>query len=482
MRITKLGHKTPVWERRIGISLPWNTRKTASRPSTAFPWEMCAALFAILLFLSSTPFANAQTPLQLSLKRSVEIALAPEGSERVALANVSLAQAESKVAQARNAFLPILSASIQDRSQTVNLGTAGIDIKIPGFLFPSLVGPFQVFDARVAATAPVLDFGIIRKLRAARSGQTASKFDLETTRNQVAERVSRAYLGALRAAAALEAARANVQLGEALANLAESLRNAGTGTGIEVTRARVQLANDRQKSIVAENNRRRANLELLRTMGINLNIEIVLIDKLVFAPVNVAAAELELSKARAERTELKGQKQHEETARLNYSAVRGESLPSVAAFGNYGGIGHSMPDAQATHTVGVTLEVPILDSRRNGRRDDSYLQYRAEKVRTRDMEQQIELEVRLSLDALKSAQSQVETAREGLGLADNEMAQARRRYEAGVTNSIEVTDAQTRLDRSRDNWIAALYSYSLARIDLAAATGRIAEYVNPSGN
>ena len=94
------------------------------------------------------------------------------------------------------------------------------------------------------------------------------------------------------------------------------------------------------------------------------------------------------------------------------------------------------------------------------------------------MKQQVELDVRLALDSIKSAASQVDTAREGLALSENELAQARRRYEGGVANSIEVTDAQTRLDRARDNQIAALYNYNLARLDLATATGSIAEYLN----
>ena len=90
----------------------------------------------------------------------------------------------------------------------------------------------------------------------------------------------------------------------------------------------------------------------------------------------------------------------------------------------------------------------------------------------------MELDVRLAWDSVRSTQAQVDTAREGLALAENELAQARRRYEAGVTNSIEVTDAQTRLDRARDNQVAALYSYNVARIDLSTAMGTIGEYVN----
>ena len=39
--------------------------------------------------------------------------------------------------------------------------------------------------------------------------------------------------------------------------------------------------------------------------------------------------------------------------------------------------------------------------------------------------------------------------------------------------SLEVTDAQTRLERARDNQTAALYNYNVARIDLAQAMGRV---------
>lgn len=125
------------------------------------------------------------------------------------------------------------------------------------------------------------------------------------------------------------------------------------------------------------------------------------------------------------------------------------------------------------------MKVPIFDGgRRDARRADSLSELRQEQIRTRDLKQQVDLDVRLALDSVRSAASQVETAEEGLGLAENELAQARRRYEGGVANSIEVTDAQTRLDRARDNRIAALYNYNLARLDLATATGSIAEYVN----
>jgi outer membrane protein TolC len=275
----------------------------------------------------------------------------------------------------------------------------------------------------------------------------------------------------LRADATLETAKANVDLSQALLKQAGEQKDAGTGTGIEVTRAQVQLANDRQQMIVAENDRRRADLQLLRAMGLNLAAKVELTDKLSYKPVDVAGLESSLGKAHQERAELK--------ARLSYGAVKAERLPSVGAFANYGTTGNEIIGAQPTRTYGVSLKVPIFDGgRRDARRAESLSEYRQEKVRTRDLQEQIELDVRLALDSIRSADSQIATASEGLALAENELAQARRRYQAGVTNSIEVTDAQTRLDRARDNRIVALYNYNLARIDLATATGAIEEFVN----
>jgi len=442
---------------------------------------------AIFLWMFSIAPVMAQgtgvTPgtLQLSLKHAVEIALTPEGSARVALAQQSVKQAEEKVVEARAAFLPNIDGDVQWRNQTVNLQTFGINFSLPlfGFSSPSLVGPYTVFDARGSAQQSVFNYSDIKKYQASRMALSATNSDLETTRNQVSDQVARGYAVSLRAEAALESARANVALSKALERLANSQKNAGTGTGIEVTRAQVQLANDRQRLIVAENDRQRAVLELLRTMGVSLDVGVEFSDRLSYAPVNVADLEASLKTAKEDRAELKAQQRREESAKMNYNAVAAERLPSIAAFGDYGSNGLGVDASRPTRQIGVSIKVPVFDGlRRDARRAESYSQYKQEGIRTRDLLQQIELEVRLALDSLRSAQAQVEAARDGLMLAQNELAQAQRRYQAGVTNSIEVTDAQTRLIRAEDNQIAALYAYDVARIDLATATGTIGEFVN----
>lgn len=440
---------------------------------------------AWLLILLATPvLAQLQTRppvLKLTMKQAVQIALAPEGNTRVQLAEEALKQAEAQSSETRAALLPDLESSVTYEGLTRNLQALGINFKFPpafGFALPSVVG-FDVFDARATVNQNIFDFASIRRFQASKVNVEAVKADRQGTQNQVTDQVARAYLTGVRAEAGLETAQADVDLSEALLKLARHQKEAGTGTGIEVTRAQVQLANDRQHLLVAQNDLDRAHLDLLKILAIRLDSPVELTDKLSYEPMEPLDEAKAIDTAHKTRAELRAQEHKETSARLNYSSVKWERLPSLQGFADYGSIGTSINDAIPTHTYGVTLRVPLFDGgRRDARRVETASLLRQEKIRTTDLKDQVELDVRLALDSLHSADDQVKVAEEGLQLSENELAQARRRYEAGVTNSVEVTDAQTRLDRARDNRITALYNYNLARIDLATAMGTIQSMIH----
>jgi len=214
-------------------------------------------------------------------------------------------------------------------------------------------------------------------------------------------------------------------------------------------------------------------------MGLHLDSSVEFTDKLDYKPIDPASSEMLLEQARKARFELKTQQQREEAARLSHSAVKAERLPTIGALADYGAIGPDVVSSRATFTLGASLRVPVFDGgNRAARREESFSQYRQEQIRTKDVGQQIELQVRTALESLRSAAAEVDASREGLSLAESELAQARRRYDAGVATSVEVTDAQTRLQRARDNQVIALYDYNVARLDLATATGAIGDYLN----
>ncbi len=222
------------------------------------------------MFLAAASLGLAQSPLPLSMKRAVEIALAPDGSTRAALAQESIQQAQGPGRRSHvPRSCPTSIPRFAKRRQTTNLKAYGFtfNLPVPGFSIPTIVGPFNVFDARASAQQSVLNFSDVRKYQASKATLAAAKFDNDATRSQVSDEVARDYLACLRADADRDTARANVELSEALLAQARRAQTAGTGTGIEVTRAEVQLANDRQRLIRAENDRTRATLQLLKVHG-----------------------------------------------------------------------------------------------------------------------------------------------------------------------------------------------------------------------
>ena len=324
------------------------------------------------------------------------------------------------------------------------------------------------------AAQSLFDLSALRRWQASQARREAVQAETDYARDQVAAAVAKLYLAALVSEARLEAARANLALAEALERLAASQKAAGTGTAIDVTRARVQSAHQRQRVVAAENDRRRAHLELLKAMGLDLGTPLELTERLAYTSLDAFTLEEARTRALGSRADLKAQQNREANARLAYSAAKWERLPALAGFADYGTIGSSINHALPTRTYGLALKLPLFDGgRRDARRADSLSALRQESIKTGDLRRQIELDVRVALDSLRSAEEQVRVADEGLKLSEEEVAQADRRFRAGVSSSLEVTDAQTRLERARENRIAALFAYQAARIDLGAAMGAV---------
>lgn len=438
----------------------------------------------VLLFVLTLAVAAAAEKVPLSLQQAVEIALAPDGNLRIRLAAQAIEQSKTRVAQARGALLPNIDGAVSGQNFTRNLKAFGISFpaNIPGFSLPNVVGPITNFDARLSANMTVFDFASWKRLDAAKTGVSAAQAEAEAAKNTIAETVARAYVAALRADAALRVAQANLTLAESLRKLAADQKDAGTGTGIEVLRAEVQMANERQRQTLLENELRRAHLQLARLLNIGLDRELELTDTLAMPESKVPTLEEALAAARENRKDLTAQTLREQIAHRTYDAVKWERLPSIQAFGDYGAIGLDVPSAVGTRAYGATLRVPLFDGgRRDARRAEASILLRQDEMRTQDLRKQVELDVRLALDAVTTSALQIEVAQEGVQLAERELAQAQRRYAGGVTSNIEVVDAQTRTERARDNRVMALFQYNQARIDLAASMGAIHRILQTPG-
>ena len=152
--------------------------------------------------------------------------------------------------------------------------------------------------------------------------------------------------------------------------------------------------------------------------------------------------------------------------------MRAERLPTVSAFGDYGAIGKNGGALLPTYNWGVQLSLPIFDGlRREGRVEEQTALQREIDVRRRDLREQARSTCapRCSTSPPRAKRSPQRAS--ASALAEQEVAQARERFRAGVAGNADVITASLSLNVARTQVVDALTAYQTARVALARAQG-----------
>lgn len=424
--------------------------------------------------VAAKAFETNPPELKLSLRDAIQAAV--DNNVNVRLLKERIAAAQAQANTRFGALLPNVSGYVSGRNQTVNLGAFGLPSdRLSGLgLRRSVTDPFEVYDARATLVQNIFSLSLIQRWRAAKSGVDVANLEAEVTKRDVMATVGLLYIEALRADEAVKARQADIDLAKQLIKLAKDRKAAGVATGLDVTREEVQLENDRQRLLVAQNDQESARLNLIRAIGIDFEVRVVLTDELRFVPEQAQPPEQVLTIARQQRLELRAQENRQRLASLSLSSVTSERIPTLSLAGDYGWIGLKPEDALETRSIGLTFSIPIFDGgQRESRISEIRSRVRQESIRMKDVSDQVNLEVRNALLTLESSTQQVAVAEKGLELSLKELNLAKDRFAAGLTTNIEVTSAQTSVARARDNQIEALFRFNASRINLARAKGEI---------
>ena len=164
----------------------------------------------------------------------------------------------------------------------------------------------------------------------------------------------------------------------------------------------------------------------------------------------------------------------EQRAQLELRAATDARLPRVSVSGFWAQQGLNSSNAIPVYSYQANLDVPLFTGGRiQAERAKAELAIRQLKQQEQEVRNRIVLDVQTSIAQVASARSEVDVARLGMELARQEVEQSRDRFQAGVTNNVEVIQAQDGLARASDNQIAALYRYNQARADLAHSVGQM---------
>lgn len=424
----------------------------------------CLTLTAGLLAAASAG-ADSASFYKLSLDESITRGL--QASVNLALAGARLDEARGSLQRRKSVYLPHVRIETPVVYQTRNLKAQGIDFQNT----PTVVGPFTSYDFRVYGDQTLFDLQSYYSIKAGEKDESARTSDFEDVRSQIVRQVAVNYIVAEYSAARVETAESRIRTSERLETLAINQKQVGVADGLDVLRAQVQVANDRQNLLIAKNSYQQSLLVLARSISMEMGTPLVLTDRLSFRKLEAPQIEQAVNAALESRPDYRSLFAQRESVESQLKASSSRYLPKVILSGNYGGSGQSLGDIEPSGVIQANLVMTLFDRDRSGERRELESRLRRVEQQIEDQRRGVEQDIREALLNLHSAEEQVGVARSGLGLAEKELQFASDRFRNGVVNNIEVVKAQDSLARAHDNNLNALAQHIQAKIALARALG-----------
>jgi len=422
---------------------------------------------ALVAFLSSLcAVAAAQAQQRLTLHDAIQKALAANLNGRLASARIDEAEG-TRQRRFAAAMLPQVSAQSYANLQNRDLRAFGISL--PGM--PEVVGPFSNYDFRIYAQQNLFDPISRHALKSSERAVDADKLDYRDARDLIVRLTAALYLNAESANARRDAALSRVNDSDALYKLARDKHDAGTATGVDVLRAQVQLANDKQALLIAQNQYKQTLLALQRAMGSTPGEPLELAESLHFTALKPDETDRLIQSAlvaRADYLSLAAQRQGLIEQQL---ANKARSYPKLSLSGNYGAIGRSIGGVQGTGLIQGQIDFTLYNRDREGEAQEIASRIRSADEQIADLRRGIAEDVREALLNLDSAAEQVAVATEGEQLARRELQLSQDRFKEGTANNVEVVTAQDELARAEENYILAVSSHADAKFALARSLG-----------
>ena len=327
-------------------------------------------------------------------------------------------------------------------------------------------------DGQIHFTQTLFSGPVIHAWKAAGAAERASYFSMMSARGEVVQQVAFAYLRALADESEVQNSLALVAQAHTLFEHQEAAHAAGTAANLDELRAHVQLEEQQQALIAAQNSRAKDLILLKREIGVDPAQEVALTDPAPYADL----AEQSIEEVRALAYRSRQDYQNLQNQAVEYKAAhavyRSERLPTLS-FNSY--YGTSTVNGAGTHgnwmAVG-TLSFPIFrEARLRGDEDASKAQMDAINAQLTDLRNHIDEQVRAALLDVDSNRKLVEVARSNVDLATRALSDETDRVNAGVDDNLPLVTAQATLATAQTNFVESLYQYNVSKLLLARAAG-----------
>ena len=408
----------------------------------------------------------------LSLDEAISTAFDHNSDIRVQEEEIKVAS--SAVLAAKGNFLPRVNAAASyDHNQSV-LSVPAIPgaKKDPGIFS----GYRQDNRLGVVLSAPVYSGGA--NTAGLRQAQTRTAIERQTLRAQksaVKLETKRLYYGLLLAAQTRRIAAKLVGLAKAHYASARKRYQQGTVSRFDVLQSKVQVAKLIPEMVRADNALELTRAELKKLLGLDLDDDIILTDKLEVFLIKID------EKAFLKRAYLNNPRMSLRSLGVDlgqWSIALADSLdkPRLDLGADYSvrsnNTGNIFDRRHNNWSAGVTVSVPIFDAfSSRSRVQEAKSRYRQAVIEKEDLSRQIAFQVKQACLDLKRAQavmasqkSSLDEAREALRIADIG-------YASGVNTNLDVMDSQVSLSQIEKNMYESMYDYLMAQAFLDDVMG-----------
>lgn len=436
-------------------------------------------LFAAGLFLPLTAAGAQGAPALVSqdslhpVSLDEAVSLARRNAPAAVQARGQLRTTASAVRSAYGAFLPSLSASMNQNRQTGqrfdNLRNQTVTVTNPWNYSAGLSTSLELFDGG----RRFMDLRARRAdVDAAEANETAQSFT-------IALNVKREYANILAARESEAAALAQLEQAEAQLRAAVARVQAGAATMSDSLRSVIQVGNARLALLTAQNNVRVASASLTRFVGTPFLVTANPADTLDLAIVPLDSAELMTLAQRGPAVNQAEMQVRAAGAAVN--ASRSGYMPTISMSYGYNGAGtnpygFSSDTSQRwllSNTLSLRLNFPLFN---NFNREDQVVRARVSQdnavAQLRDAKLAAQQSILQQLGALRTAEERVRIQQASVVAAQEDLRVQQQRYSLGASTLLDLLTSQSQLNQARAGLIQARQDYRLARAQIEAIIGR----------
>jgi outer membrane protein TolC len=430
-------------------------------------------------FQGSTPVSfTTEGPLQLSLVDAVKRGL--QFNLGVITSDVASVTVKAQRMQVLSQALPQITASAGATVAQTNMATYGFNsvfsklasnLLLSGHI-PSIVGPFQYVQAQANLNWNALNLTTFRNVQAVNAVDRAARMGVQDARELVVLAIGGSYLQVVSSAARIESQRLQVEYAQATYDRAATRLSAGTNTRVDMTRSLVQLQAEQERLLSLQGIYDQQKIAFARLIGLPQNTAIVFTEHLQSRETSPIDESDALHSALQRRRDLLAAAEQRDAAKRTLSGARGERLPALSFSGYYGANGAHPSDSHGVFVAQGTVSIPVFDGGRiSGDIAQARSTLRQRQAEYDDQKARVEQDVRNAVIQIRTAAGQVKLAESSRQLARDTLVQTQDRFDAGVTSTVEVVQAQQQLGAAENDYISSLFAWNLAQLSLARATG-----------